>query len=241
MSIESIAAQSDSLTKTIGKKALSALFPNDFELYLIALDLVNSDGDTEGYFLFPVMPFSLTEQNKPIQNIKKTAGGMTVLSTQTFSPTDTILQGNFGRKFKFLLNKEIINFSSFLFQNPFSKPLFAGEFSPNIKTGYGCIKVLESIVKKSSTLDSKGKPYALYFYDLALGNSYLVKVTSLDFYQNQENNMIWHYNMSIKSLIPVEEITNTSQRSLTTILSATQILQTSIDKVGGALTSMLKI
>lgn len=240
MSVESAYVKLAGLSASIGKKAISALYPNDFELYITSFDLVNSDGITEAYFIFPVQPFSITEKNKPIQNIKKTAGGITVLSTQTFSPTDTMMQGNFGRKFKFLLGKELINFSALLLQPSISKPLFSNEFDPSIKTGYGCIKVLESIIKKSSTLDSKGKPYALFFYNLALGQSYLVKVTDLDFYQNQENNMIWHYNMTIKSLIPTEEISNFSKQSLVVNLAANQTVQISIDNVSSFLTTLLK-
>lgn len=240
MSVESAFLKYTGLASTIGKKAISALYPNDFELYITAFELVSGDGNTEAYFIFPIQPFSISEQNRPIQNIKKTLGGITVLNTQTFSPTDTILQGNFGRKFKFLLGKEYVNFSAFLLQPNISKPEFASEFDGSIKTGYGCIKVLESIIKKSNTLYN-GKPYALYMYNLALGQSYLVKITSYDFYQNQENNMIWHYNLAIKSLLPVDKIKETSQRSLAFNLAANQVLQKSVDSVGSFLASMLTI
>lgn len=237
MSVENAFLRYSGLASSIGKKAISALYPSDFELYIVAFDLVNSDGQTEAYFLFPVQPFSIAESNKPIQNIKKTAGGITVLSTQTFSPTETTLQGNFGRKFKFLLGKELINFSTLLLRPPVTKPQFGQEFDVNVKTGYGCCKVLESIIKKSSTLDSKGKPYALYFYNLAIGSNYLVKVTSFDFHQNQETNMIWHYNMTIKSLIPIEAISDASPRSLTSNITANSVIQKSIDNVGTFLVS----
>lgn len=237
MSVESAFLKFAGLKASVGKKAISALYPNDFELYITSFELVNSDKETEAYFIFPVQPFSINEQNKPIQNIKKTAGGMTVLSSQTFSPTNTTIQGNFGRKFKFLLGTNLINFSAFLLKPFVTKPQFAQEFDPSIKTGYGCIKVLESIINKSNSLDSKNKPYALYFYNLALGHNYLVKVTSFDFYQNQENNMIWHYNMSIKSLIPVEQISDKSQRSLAVSLASNQVIQSTINSVTSFLTS----
>lgn len=241
MSVESALSRYKSLSTTIGKKAISALYPNDIELYIVALELVNSDNQTESYFLFPVQPFSIGEQNKPIQTIKKTAGGVTVLSTQTFHMTDTQIQGNFGRKFKFLLGQELVNFTAFL-QQPSLKNLatIGQEFSPNIKTGYGCIKVMEKIIKQSNQLDSKGKPYSLYFYNLALGNSYMVKFTSFDFHQNQESNMIWNYSASIKSLIPVTEISDKSQRSLTVNLAANQIIQQGINNVGSSIGQILK-
>jgi hypothetical protein len=239
MSVQSTQDTYISLLGTLGKAALNSLYPNDFELYVIALDLVNSDGKSEAYFIFPVMPFTMAESHKPIQSIKKTAGGITVLNTQTFAPTDTTIQGNFGRKFKFLLGNQLINFSALTLVPPVSQPLFAQEFDPTIKTGYGCIKVLEAIYLKSNTLDSKGKPYALYFYNLASGNNYLVKITTFEKHQNQENNMIWHYNMGIKSLLPVEQVSSVSASSLTANLAANSIIQNGVNSVGNFLGSVL--
>ncbi len=234
MSVESTFSRFDSLNRSIGKRALNALFPNDIELYVISLELVNSSKQTEGYFVFPINPSSINEPLNPIQSIKKTAGGVTTMNTTTFTPSDITLQGNFGRKFKFLLGKEVLNFSALKFTPSISKPTFAQEFDASIKTGYGCCKVLESIIKKSNTLDSNGQPYALYFYNLALGNSYLIKATSINFYQNQESNMIWNYNLTIKSLINVEDVTEDNQNSLTQSLSANSAIQDRVNSIGNS-------
>lgn len=239
MSIEGAFLRYSQLNNVIGKKAVSALYPNDFELYITALELVDSKKNTKAYFLFPIQPFSISTSYTPIQNIKKTVGGITVLNTETFSPTDTTLQGNFGRKFKFLIGKELVNFSSILLTPDQEQKSFVQEFDPSIKTGYGCIKVLEKIIKTSNTLDENKKPYSLYLYNLAIGQNYLVKIPSLSFSQNQENNMIWSYSMNIKSLIEVEKIRDVSQRSLAVNLAANDTIQKTVDSAISFVTSLI--
>jgi hypothetical protein len=105
MSIQSVSQQYTTLLTSLGKPTLSALYPNDFELYIVAFELVNSSKQVEDYFLFPVQPFSIAEQNKTIQNIKKTAGGVTVLSTQTFSLTILRFRGISEDNSSFYLDK----------------------------------------------------------------------------------------------------------------------------------------
>ncbi len=236
MSIESTLSRFRNSQVSLGKRALNALYPNDVELYVFALEVVNSDKETEDYFVFPINPSSISEQDTPIQSIKKTAGGITVLNTTTFSPSTINVQGNFGRNFKFLLGSEVISFTGLNFSN---KPTINKEFDSKIKTGYGCIKILEGIIKKSNTLDSKGKPYALYFYNLALGNSYLIKATGLNKYQNQESNLIWNYNFSITSLLPIEDITDKTQQSLTQSLSANSAIQNVVNNIGNSIAKIL--
>lgn len=239
MSAESEFRRFKALSQTIGKRALNALFPNDVEIYIYALELVNGDGETEDYFIFPVNPSNNTEQVSPIKSIKKTAGGITVLKTNTFSPSNITLQGNFGRKFKFIAGSELVSFSSINFKPTLNdvKPTF----SKNIKTGYGCIKVLEGILKKSETLDKKGQPYALFMYNLALGNSYLCEVLDYNFYQNLEMNMIWNYNLTLKSLIRVEDIegVDKTQKSLTVALSANSAIQNTVNNIGNSIAKLI--
>lgn len=237
MSVSSEFQRFKDLNLAIGKKALNALFPDDIEIYIFALEIVNSDKETEDYFIFPINPNSINEPYNPIQSIKKTAGGITILNTTTFTPTKISIQGNFGRKFKFLLGQEVVNFSSINFKPSLndSKPTF----NKSIKTGYGCLKVLEGIVKKSNTLDKKGQPYALFFYNLALGNNYLVKVVDFNSSMNQEGNMIWNYNLTLESLIKIEDITEKNQRSLTTSLSANSVIQNTINNIGNSILALI--
>lgn len=223
-----------SLLLTVGKSVLNSLYPDDFELYLCAFELVDGSGKVQYYFVFPIQPYSNTEANKPIQNIKKTAGGITVLSTQTFSPTDIIIQGNFGRNFKFLTGNTMVNFSSLLRGDAITQ-----EWNASIKTGYGCTKVLEMILKKSKTLDDNGLPYALYFYNLSLGNNYVVKATSFDFTMSQEMNMIWNYRITLHTLLPLADISGYDEKSALNTLRANAIIQGSVNEIGNMIGQML--
>ena len=236
MSVESELSRFKALNQSVGRKVLNALYPNDIETYVFAYELVNSDGETEEYFIFPVNPGSISEPNNPIQSIKKTAGGVTILNTTTFTPTTISIQGNFGSKFKFLLGKELVNFSSINFKPSLNQKT---AFSPIFKTGYGCLKELERIILKSNTLDKKSQPYALFWYNLALGNNYLVKVTEFNPHQTQEMNMIWGYNITMKSLIRVEDITIKDQRSLTTSLSANSVIQNQVNNLGNSIHALI--
>lgn len=239
MSVESEYRRFRALGHDIGKRALNALFPDDFELYIIALELVNSADETEDYFIFPINPNSISEPKNPIQTIRKTAGGVSVMSTDTFNPTTISMQGNFGRQLKFLAGKELISFSSIGFKPSLNnaKP----NFSENFKTGYGCLKVLESIVNKSNTLDRFGKPYALFFYNLALGNNYLVKAIDFTPSMNMDTNMVWGYSLTLKSLIKIEDIVTKDKRSLIAGLSATSAIQNRVNNIGNSLKALLPL
>lgn len=210
MSLESAIQNRSTLLYELGKTALNIRYPNEFELYLCALELVDEEGKTLRYFVFPVMPSGISETKPQLTNIKKTLAGVTVLSSPTFMPTDITLSGNFGRKFKVLLGTDLQDFaSSFTVNNQITaNSVISGVgqfFDARIKTGYGCIKILEEIINQSNQIDSGGIK-RLIFYNQALGNSYLVKATSLTFNQSQESNMIWNYNLQLKSIAPLESI-----------------------------------
>jgi hypothetical protein len=193
---------------TIGKIGAQALFPNDFEVYFTAFELVDTANQTVDYFAFPLNPNSITETHPQLTNIKKTAGGITTLSTPTFVPKDIVLNGNFGRKFKVLLGQEqgLAAFSGLLSSGPGGILSDKTDYSKSIKTGFGCMKVLERIITRAQSLDARNDSYSLYFYNLSLGNSYLVKPISLTFSQNSENNMIWQYALTLKALAPLDQI-----------------------------------
>lgn len=212
------------LQNTIGKAAVNGLFPQDIELYVFALELVVG-GKTKSYFVFPVNPKDIKESKNQLINVKKTAGGVTTISTQTFVPTDISISGNFGRNFKFLLQDQLVSFSAFNFDNVIAD-FNPQQFSPTIKSGYGCIKLLEKIINKANTLDSETQqPHTLYLYNLALGNNYIVKPINITFNQNQQDNMIWNYTLTLKSLGRIEDVNNTDQGTLSATLSANNILQ----------------
>ena len=223
--IDSVREVYKNLRGSYGKVGLNAVFPNDFEAYMMGLELVNGSGEVEEYFVFPVNPNQLVEVSKRITSIRKTLGGVSIHSTEKFIPTDITMQGTFGRKLKFLIGDDIINFAGLSFG--FKKNRFKFDFNTNaaareltrqVKTGYGCIKVLESVCNRSETLDENGKPYELYLYNLALGNSYLVKVLDLTFSQSEQMNMIWSYNLVLKSIAPIDQV---KRRSALNLIRAT--------------------
>lgn len=222
-----------------GRATVNAFFPNEVEVYIVGFELVDSLGRVIEYFIFPINPSSISELKPSGANIKKTAGGVTVLNTLTFIPTDITLAGDFGRQFKFVLGQELLSFSALLFstsggifksiveqtENNFKN----GILSRSIKTGYGCIKIVEAILKKAQSLDANGQPYSLYFYNLALGNNYLVKPISATYSMSEDRNMIWKYNISLKSLAPLEDIQTLNQRSLSVMMSFNESVQKAVN------------
>ncbi len=217
------------LTGTLGKRAVNAIFPNDVEIYIFALELTNSREQTKEYFVFPINPSSFQEQLNSLSNVKKTAGGISVQNNDSFVPSNISLNGNFGRQFKILLGSELISFSAIRYSTlagDFGSQLKnsvnskSGLFSTTIKTGYGCCKILEAIIEKSKQLDEFGKPHSLYFYNLAFNHNYLVKVTEpLVFSMSMENNMVWNYGLKLISIARVEDLPNKKGKQLAVSLT----------------------
>jgi hypothetical protein len=101
--------------------------------------------------------------------------------------------------------------------------LKAPEFDPGIKTGFGCVKMMQAIISKSNGVDKSGLPFKLFFYNMALGESYLVVVppAGLNLSQNLQRNMIWEYNLSMTAIAPLESVkSGKTKTSLTKILAA---------------------
>jgi hypothetical protein len=195
-----------SLSSLIGRAQLSSLYPNDFEYYICSLELVNSSDKTEDFFVFPIMPEQIVQKEPSITNIRKTVGGIISLSTSAFVPIDITLKGNFGRRFKFLVGRNNVDAAAINFKNlrDAQNQLTNAIFDTQIKTGYGCIKILQSIIQKSKKLDDFGNPYRLYFYNPAIGDNYIVKALEITFSQViGQSNMIWNYNLIMKAISPI--------------------------------------
>lgn len=246
MSIENAVRNKAVLLEQLGKSVLNIKHPKEFELYLCALELISETGKTLRYFVFPVMPSNFEETQAHITNVKKTLGGVTVLLTPTFVPTDISISGNFGRKFKILLGSDYVDFASSFKADDgkITKDSVKGGisqvFDERIKTGYGCCKILEEIINECNKIDEDGMRQ-LILYNPTLGNNYIVRPTSLKFSQSQETNMIWSYSLQLKAIASLdsfqtaEEIEEQSQR-----LNATGYVQKQVDRVVGGLTSLLK-
>lgn len=187
---------------------MSTLYPIDFEAYQISFELCDSKGTTIDYFSFPIMPSELNiKENIPVK-IENTFGGVNSISSNIFVPKEIDLSGNFGRQFKILVrNKVVVPFVKKVIQE---RDYGTGgqqrkelEVSNLLKSGYGCIKVLQSIINRSVEVDSYGECNKLYFYNMAYGESYIVKPITFRSYQNMSANGIWSYNLNLKAVCPL--------------------------------------
>jgi len=232
------------LLMDIGKAGVHALFPNDFEYYLITLELVNSRDETIDYLAFPITPDSINYTSPSLVNVKQSLGGITALDTSIFTHRSVTLAGTFGRKFKVLLRPVDLNIS----RAPGPVPSFIGTqtygpggggqtpntgklqiqpevFDPRIKTGYGTLKILEAILEKSKGLDDVGKPFKLYLYNPALGHNWLVTMKLFSASQDySSSNMLWRYNIELTIIAPLAAIKPDTKTSLQEAL-AIQVLQ----------------
>jgi hypothetical protein len=244
------------LVNDIKKPVLHSLYPYDFEVYLMSIELVDSDGLTVDYFAWPVMPINITKSEMSRINVKKTASAVTVISSSSFTPHNLSIKGDFGRTFKILFRRnQPLDFKAFRFSIfngvrnkedlDNSKPLnLISEFNPEIKTGYACIKIMQSIIDKSSGVDAKGKPFKLHLYNPAIGESYIVVPSKNPLVleqNNQTNNMIWSYSLNLVIVSPLQpyEFENDKKISLKRKLSSAEI-QNAVGNLGRSVGNFVK-
>lgn len=233
--------QAINLVKDVGLQALSTALPREFEWYMIAIELADFDGNTIDYLAFPIMPNSLTKIEQNRTTIRKTATGVTILSSPVLALGELILNGNFGRGFKNLIgldtekNTEAYAYSIRNRKDSLYTLLGAnsrgavrgvnfglGKFDFAIKTGYGVIKMLQAILDKSVGVDKHGRPFKLFFYNLAFGENYQVVVppNGVKFYQDLSNNMIWCYDLRLSIIAPLEAVSTNKGKWLALASSA---------------------
>lgn len=205
---------------------LNSLYPKEFELYMLSLELTTFDDSPIDYLTFPVNPDSLTKVEPKIKDISRSYGAVIVTKTDTFVPQDLVIRGNFGKSFKFLSRENsavagIVN----MFKGTI--PSFEGELSKYWKSGYGCLKVLQSIVQDSDKMDD-GRPRRLYLHNFMLGESYLVEVLNFQIDNNVQRNMIWEYELRLKILTPIN--VSTGERIKSSLSNQVQNLGNSIAK-----------
>lgn len=245
MAIENVALKHLGVLTQIGKVGLNITHPKEFELYLCALELTDENFNTLQYFVFPVMPTNMDETQTFVSTVKKTLGGITVLNTPTFIPRDITLAGTFGRKFRVLLGQDYTEFiSSFktvddklTFQSAFDG--IVQIFDDRVKTGFGCLKIMEEIINSVNKIDDLGSR-RLILHNPAIGNSYLIKPQSLKLSQTQETNMIWSYSLSLKAIASLDQIMESEKLEEQRLrLNATGYIQKSVDNTIDAITEML--
>ena len=230
------ANQAISLATQLGLQTLSSIFPYDFEWYMVALELTDSEDNTIDYLAFPIQPDSITKSEPTRTNIKKSMSGVTVLSSDAFVPQDITIRGSFGRQFKLLLNIKTISAGTEKYgtvagvyslhqTRGLSTAINFGSFNLSVKNGYGLTKILQAIVNKSTGLDDKGKPFKLYFYNMALGESYLVAIppSGAQFTQDLSKNMVWSYSLTMKTLAPLDAVKKSDPKSLGNALATAAI------------------
>ncbi|SEW37474.1 hypothetical protein SAMN04488122_2511 [Chitinophaga arvensicola] len=229
----------------IGKAALNMRYPKEFEYYVCAFELIDANDNTLRYFIFPVMPSSIDETQPRITNIRKTAGGVVALSSTNFAPVDITMAGNFGRKLRILLGSSYTDFiSSLKVDNKITIASavngIKAAFDDSVKTGYGCLKILEDIIREADKVDKDG-PRRLIFYNLAFGNSYIVKPTSFKISMNQDTNMIHSYNLTMKGIAPIEALYEANKPGgRNDDLRVTSVCQKNIDKIVNTLGNIFK-
>lgn len=251
-----IAQKAKDMALDIGKAGLAALYPNDFEVYLCTLELADSQDNTIDFFTFPVNPNNITKTEPKRETIRNTAGGVTVLTSPTFVPQELSIRGDFGRTFKILLSTKtgtsLTGAAYSLSAGKYSLTDITGKntnslktpsFDVGVKTGFGCTKILQGIISKSNGVDKSGLPLRLYFYNMALGEGYLVVVppSGLSLSQNMSRNMIWEYNLTMTVVAPLESVASSSgkSKSALTKICAAAAIQKSVNTLATTIASNL--
>lgn len=175
---------------------LNTLYPKEFEVYMVSLELTDANDEIEDFFTFPINPTAITKTEPTTKTIERSFGKIVVNKSDMFTPQDIVLKGNFGRDFKVLIRNTEVAFTSLL------KLPTMEEFNHNIKSGYGSLKVLQDICNRSNEVRG-GKPMKLYFHNFPLGESYLVEVIDFSPDMNMSSNMMWNYTLRLKVITPI--------------------------------------
>lgn len=243
------------LAKNIGLQAIATAMPHEFEWYMIALELATADNKTIDYLTFPIMPNSLSKVEQNRTSIKKSLNGVTVLQNSSLPLGEIVLQGNFGRGFKNLVGVgNDVSISALAYSMKAGKydlySLQEGSgrkipkvkiFNTAVKTGYGVVKMLQAMLNKSVGHDSAGRPFRLFFYNMAFGESYQVVVPSngVRFYQDLSNNMIWNYDLRLTVVAPLDAVVKDSKKwkqlAASAIKGSVDIVSTEVKNVVGSL------
>jgi hypothetical protein len=198
------------LVTNIGRAALHSQYPNDFEYYLLAFELISYNGAVIDFFAFPIMPSSIRVGKVSAVNVKKSFGGVFSTSTEKFIPFEISINGNFGRNFKIvsttgdLVDFKAINYSinSRKYKRNYGDlgvEVVDPIFNFSIKSGYGCLKILESLFEKArGTID--GKRNMLIFYNMALGQYHVVEPITFNEDQSEDQNMLWRYSLQMTAV-----------------------------------------
>lgn len=241
MSVSGVAQSFASVLGSAGRALVHTQWPDEFEYYLMTLELVQDEVTIET-LSFPVMPNSISISNTTTKSITRTSYGITSLENPSFNPVDIRISGNFGRKMRYVANRDGTKATLLGVANSIAKATFPGvsaaagllskrtEFDKNIKTGYGVTKIMENMLLKASSLTEDNKPYMLFLYNFAFNSHYLVEVINFEFSQDLSSNMIWNYSISFKAVAPSDAVSGLLIKKTSQRLNA-DILQKGVNNI----------
>lgn len=219
----------------VHRNVLNSIYPREFEAYFVSLELTDSNDNIEEYFTFPINPNFISKTEPRTKSIERTFDKVIVNKSDRFTPQDLVLKGNFGRDFKILIRyKEEVTFNSILSKTTM---FTEDEFSNTIKSGYGSLKVLQSILERAES-SVNTNPKKLYFHNYLLGESYLVEVIDFNLDQSIQTNMMWNYIIRLKIISPINiSMTSSLLKSTSGLVQST--LNNSLSSVRKTLSSLL--
>lgn len=192
---EIVIDQTTGAATSANKLLLNSLFPDEFEYYVMALEVINGEGRAVDRMVLPVLPEYISINKQKIKNIMKTGAGITVFQNNTFEPIPINMTGTFGRRMRLFLGS---------YETPQDFQGNPKDFEVNVHTGYGAMKMLERLYEKDGQLDDQNVPYRIVFYNLAFNQNYIVEMNSLQFRQDESNNMIWYYTLDMTAVAPAD-------------------------------------
>jgi hypothetical protein len=204
-------------------------YPDEIEYFAMAFELIDSEGQTDSYFSFPLMPDGISISNSTNVGISKTMGGIVVNNNPTFTPFGISISGYFGKKFR--KTSQSTSLANDLKQNILKEvgdnlninsnvnSADSSQFSTEYKNGYGNTKILEKLLNKSKTLDKYSRTYRLILYNISFNQSFLVEMLPSQFHTDKSKNGMWSYSINLHALAPADAVVS-KQRVLATMRSA---------------------
>ncbi len=211
MAADNIRNQALNVASTLGKAALHAIAPDDFEYYACTFELIDSEFNIEEIFHFPVLPSSMSISRQSLASVKKTGRSYLSQFSTSYVGRSISINGTFGRRFRLLTSNS--RGGNILEDRQ-------GQFDLKVKTGYGSLKLLEKIIE-SSYSTKKNNSKLLLFHNMAFNQSAVVEIMNFQVMQSQENNMIWNYSIEMKGLADADllSVARTSGSRLVNLLS----------------------
>lgn len=214
-----------SLAGQAGMGLLSAQYPDDFEHYVFSLDLVDSSSRLVYSFVFPVNPQNVVINHPTLWTVKRSNQGVAAIGTPAFVPFEISLSGTFGRQLKLMESPgAVLNAQGFVRQRVIR------DFDTSVKTGYGCVKVLEKLLAYSRQLDDTGNFYRLLFTNMSFNQQFLVVPTgNYTFSVSAESNMVYAYSLTLKAIAPANGLLTEEQtrKRIGNIMNANTITEAS--------------